>query len=151
MPRGLVDGELRRLRVEVLGLPLGAAYTLTGDGLANYLYGYTGNDALKGGAELVIQMDADFSHDPAYIPQLLRAIEVAALHGAERHGKQLVDVPRLHPGHRHDLPRLPDGPPDAEAAKMRVQVLSFGYKHGVPMDADLVFDVTLQAIGDDKE
>ena len=35
--------------------------------------------ALAGGAELVISMDADFSHDPAYIPQLLRAIESADL------------------------------------------------------------------------
>jgi dolichol-phosphate mannosyltransferase len=33
--------------------------------------------ALDGGARLVIQMDADFSHDPAYIPQLLRAAEDA--------------------------------------------------------------------------
>ena len=33
--------------------------------------------ALAGGAELVMEMDADFSHDPAYIPQLLRAIESA--------------------------------------------------------------------------
>ena len=35
--------------------------------------------ALEGGAELVIAMDSDFSHDPAYIPQLLRAIETADL------------------------------------------------------------------------
>jgi dolichol-phosphate mannosyltransferase len=33
--------------------------------------------ALDGGAQLVIQMDSDFSHDPAYIPQLLRAAEDA--------------------------------------------------------------------------
>lgn len=35
--------------------------------------------ALAEGAELVIEMDADFSHDPAYLPQLLRAIENADL------------------------------------------------------------------------
>lgn len=35
--------------------------------------------ALAGGAELVVQMDADFSHDPAYLPQLLRAAENADL------------------------------------------------------------------------
>jgi dolichol-phosphate mannosyltransferase len=35
--------------------------------------------ALDAGAELVIEMDADFSHDPAYLPQLLRAIEGADL------------------------------------------------------------------------
>ena len=33
--------------------------------------------ALAGGAERVIQMDADFSHDPADIPKLLAAAETA--------------------------------------------------------------------------
>jgi dolichol-phosphate mannosyltransferase len=36
-------------------------------------------EALAGGAQLIIEMDADFSHDPAYLPQLLRAIEPADL------------------------------------------------------------------------
>jgi len=36
-------------------------------------------EALAGGAELVIEMDADFSHDPAYLPWLLRAAEDADL------------------------------------------------------------------------
>ena len=31
--------------------------------------------ALDGGAELVIQMDADFSHDPAYLPRLIDAAQ----------------------------------------------------------------------------
>jgi UPF0042 nucleotide-binding protein len=31
--------------------------------------------------------------------------------------------------------------PDRESAGMRVQVLSFGYKHGFPRDLDLMFDV----------
>jgi dolichol-phosphate mannosyltransferase len=35
--------------------------------------------ALAAGAELVIQMDADFSHDPKYIPALLAAAEDADL------------------------------------------------------------------------
>ncbi|MGZ5347244.1 MAG: polyprenol monophosphomannose synthase [Solirubrobacterales bacterium] len=35
--------------------------------------------ALAGDADLIIEMDADFSHDPAYLPQLLRAIENADL------------------------------------------------------------------------
>lgn len=35
--------------------------------------------ALAGGAELIMEMDSDFSHDPAYIPQLLRAVESADL------------------------------------------------------------------------
>jgi dolichol-phosphate mannosyltransferase len=42
-----------------------------------YLAGF--REALAGGAELVIEMDADFSHDPAYLPQLLRAVEDADL------------------------------------------------------------------------
>jgi dolichol-phosphate mannosyltransferase len=35
--------------------------------------------ALEGGAELVVQMDADFSHDPAYLPRLLDASRTADL------------------------------------------------------------------------
>ena len=42
-----------------------------------YLAGF--RVALAGGAELVMEMDSDFSHDPAYIPQLLRAVESADL------------------------------------------------------------------------
>ena len=42
-----------------------------------YLAGF--HHALEQGAELVLEMDADFSHDPAYLPQLLRAIESADL------------------------------------------------------------------------
>ena len=44
-------------------LGLGTAY-ITG-------FGY----ALERGADYVVQMDADFSHSPAYIPQFLQAIE----------------------------------------------------------------------------
>jgi dolichol-phosphate mannosyltransferase len=42
-----------------------------------YIAGF--RQALAGGAELVVEMDADFSHDPAYLPQLLRAAEDADL------------------------------------------------------------------------
>jgi dolichol-phosphate mannosyltransferase len=35
--------------------------------------------ALAGGAELVLEMDADFSHDPAYLPRLLEAARNADL------------------------------------------------------------------------
>lgn len=38
-----------------------------------YLTGF--RYALQHGAEYIIQMDADFSHSPAYIPQFLQAIE----------------------------------------------------------------------------
>ncbi|MDX1521885.1 MAG: glycosyltransferase, partial [Anaerolineae bacterium] len=38
-----------------------------------YIAGFT--EALKNGADFVIQMDADFSHSPAYIPEMLQKIE----------------------------------------------------------------------------
>ncbi len=40
-----------------------------------YLAGFA--QALEGGAEIVCEMDADFSHDPAHLPDLLRAAESA--------------------------------------------------------------------------
>ena len=44
------------------------------DGLGKaYLAGF--NKALADGADIVIQMDADFSHDPVYIKNMLAAIE----------------------------------------------------------------------------
>ena len=42
-----------------------------------YLAGFA--RALSGGAQLVIEMDADFSHNPRYLPQLLAAAEDADL------------------------------------------------------------------------
>jgi dolichol-phosphate mannosyltransferase len=42
-----------------------------------YIAGF--REALAGGAELIIEMDSDFSHDPAYLPQLLRAMKSADL------------------------------------------------------------------------
>ena len=42
-----------------------------------YLAGFA--HALDGGAELVIEMDADFSHDPRYLPHLLSAAREADL------------------------------------------------------------------------
>jgi dolichol-phosphate mannosyltransferase len=42
------------------------------DGLGHaYLAGF--DRALEGGAELIVEMDADFSHDPRYLPALLEA------------------------------------------------------------------------------
>ena len=38
-----------------------------------YLAGFA--RALEGGAELVLEMDADFSHDPADLPRLIAAAE----------------------------------------------------------------------------
>lgn len=42
-----------------------------------YLAGF--ERALSGGAELVFEMDADFSHDPSYLPRLLAGAETADL------------------------------------------------------------------------
>jgi dolichol-phosphate mannosyltransferase len=58
-------------RVEVLHRP-----AKTGLGHA-YLAGF--DLALRGGAELVIEMDADFSHDPRYLEPLINAAEDADL------------------------------------------------------------------------
>src|SRR4051794_26860231 len=41
-----------------------------------YLAGF--ERALAGGAELVLEMDCDFSHDPADVPRLIRAVEDGA-------------------------------------------------------------------------
>jgi len=42
-----------------------------------YIAGF--KEALAGGAGLVVEMDADFSHEPAYLPRLLEAAERADL------------------------------------------------------------------------
>jgi dolichol-phosphate mannosyltransferase len=42
-----------------------------------YIAGF--RQALEGGAGLVVQMDADFSHDPAYLPRLIAAADLADL------------------------------------------------------------------------
>jgi dolichol-phosphate mannosyltransferase len=48
------------------------------DGIAPaYIAGF--HAALAGGAQLIVQMDADFSHDPADLPRLLAAAEDADL------------------------------------------------------------------------
>lgn len=60
-----------------------------------YLAGF--ERALAGGAERVVVMDADYSHDPAYIPALLAACERADLVLGSRYvpGGGVVDWPWL--------------------------------------------------------
>jgi dolichol-phosphate mannosyltransferase len=76
-------------RVEVLHRPgkegLGKAY------LAGFAR------ALEGGAELVVVMDADFSHDPAHLPALIGAAGDADLVLGSRyvHGGTIADWPPL--------------------------------------------------------
>lgn len=64
-----LTSELDRLEV---------VHRVAKDGLGKaYLAGFT--RALAGGASLVIEMDADFSHDPAYLADFLAAAEDADL------------------------------------------------------------------------
>jgi dolichol-phosphate mannosyltransferase len=86
----IADRLARELeRVEVLHRPgkegLGKAY------LAGFAR------ALERGAERVIVMDADFSHDPGYLPALLEASADADLVLGSRyvHGGAIADWPRL--------------------------------------------------------
>ena len=60
-----------------------------------YLAGF--EHALRGGAEIVIVMDADFSHDPAYLPELLAAIAHCDLALGSRYvaGGAITDWPPL--------------------------------------------------------
>lgn len=60
-----------------------------------YLAGF--ERALAGGAELVIVMDADFSHDPAHLPDLLAAAGEGDLVLGSRYiaGGKIVDWPPL--------------------------------------------------------
>jgi dolichol-phosphate mannosyltransferase len=60
-----------------------------------YLAGF--ERALAGGAELVIVMDADFSHHPAHLPALLAAAESSDLVLGSRYvaGGRIVNWPRL--------------------------------------------------------
>lgn len=60
-----------------------------------YLAGF--EHALAGGAQLVIVMDADYSHDPAYLPQLLAAAADSDLVLGSRYapGGGIVQWPRL--------------------------------------------------------
>ena len=66
------------------------------DGLGSaYLAGF--RHALAGGAELVIVMDADLSHDPSYLPLLIAAAADSDLVLGSRYvaGGRIADWPRL--------------------------------------------------------
>ncbi len=58
--------------------PVEVMHRFTKDGLGQaYLAGF--GRALSDGAELIVEMDADFSHDPRHLPALLKAAEDADL------------------------------------------------------------------------
>jgi UPF0042 nucleotide-binding protein len=73
---------------------------------------------------------------------LLEAIrrERAAMANVRALADQVIDTSEhtVHTLRRHLLERFS---PDADGAEMRVQVISFGYKHGFPRDIDLMLDV----------
>ncbi|MGI9556336.1 MAG: polyprenol monophosphomannose synthase [Solirubrobacterales bacterium] len=70
---GRIADELAAESAEV-----GVIHRTSKDGLGPaYVAGF--HAALEAGAELVVQMDADFSHDPADLPRLLAAAENADL------------------------------------------------------------------------
>lgn len=86
-------------RAERLGASLGSIEVLrrpAKQGLGRaYLAGF--ERALAGGADLVIVMDADLSHDPAYIPDLLAMATNHDLVLGSRYvdGGSIIDWPRL--------------------------------------------------------
>ena len=68
------------------------------------------------------------------------AKEKAALAGVRARAQYIIDTTVLSTAKlRGEVLRLFDQ--DGEIPQMRVSVTSFGYKYGLPMDADLVFDV----------
>ena len=90
------DGTAELAQALAAELPVEVLRREAKDGLGRaYLAGF--DRALAGGAELVLVMDADFSHDPVHIPQLLRAAERADLVLGSRYveGGKIVDWPPL--------------------------------------------------------
>jgi dolichol-phosphate mannosyltransferase len=70
-------GEIAdRLAAEREGVSVLHRPTREGLGPA-YIAGF--REALAGGAELILEMDSDFSHEPAYLPRLLEAVDGADL------------------------------------------------------------------------
>jgi len=83
-----------RLAVEIPGVEVLHRKGKVGLGSA-YLAGY--RHAVAGGAELVIVMDADFSHDPAHLPAMIAAAADSDLVLGSRYvaGGQIADWPPL--------------------------------------------------------
>jgi RNase adapter protein RapZ len=70
--------------------------------------------------------------------------ERTALSAIREHADKIIDTSNLEPiGLRREIARYfgPNGAADG----LVVTVISFGFKHGVPLDADLVFDVRFLA------
>lgn len=82
----------RQLQVEYSGLHLEVRPGKSGLGRA-YINGFA--HALEQGADAVVQMDADFSHDPADVPRLLTELEQSDVVIGSRysHGISVVNWP----------------------------------------------------------
>lgn len=83
---------VRQLQLRYAGLRLLVRQEKAGLGPA-YIHGFT--EALSHGATAVVQMDADFSHDPADVPRLLRQLDQAdvALGSRYSHGISVINWP----------------------------------------------------------
>ncbi|MBE3595223.1 MAG: RNase adapter RapZ [Candidatus Carbobacillus altaicus] len=66
--------------------------------------------------------------------------EREALEALRRRADQLIDTSDLKPQDLRELVTRRFAPSDAQG-KMRIHLMSFGFKHGPPQDADLVLDV----------
>ena len=66
--------------------------------------------------------------------------ERARLASVRARATQLIDTSRLRKAELRDIIRQHYDTPGRDA-EMNVNILSFGFKYGIPLDADLVFDV----------
>lgn len=90
-PDGTAD-IIKRLQSQLPRLHLLVRPQKSGLGNA-YLAGFS--EALTKGADAVVQMDADFSHDPAAVPELLTALDTADVVIGSRysHGISVISWP----------------------------------------------------------
>ncbi|MGQ9763326.1 MAG: RNase adapter RapZ [Armatimonadota bacterium] len=67
-------------------------------------------------------------------------LERTMLEDLKENADKIIDTTNLEPEHLRQLIREFFGPESAQE-RLMIAVVSFGFKHGVPLDADLVFDV----------
>ncbi len=72
------------------------------------------------------------------------AIERQMLANLKEHADKIIDTTNLEPEHLRRMIREFFGP-QAIQERLMISVVSFGFRHGVPLDADVVFDVRFLA------
>lgn len=72
------------------------------------------------------------------------AYEREMLEDLKEHADKIIDTTNLEPEGLRQLIREFFGPPQIQE-RITIAVVSFGFKHGVPLDADVVFDVRFLA------